>query len=163
MEKAIAQIDRDIEKLVDALVDAPKVARQRIADRMEALDAQKVELEADTARLRVASEIQLTESEIRAWLHTFTQGDPTDENFRRRVIDVFINTVYLYDDRVLIFYNIRGGKQVSYIDLLNSLYVPAQSEGSDLKALGVPGRIRALRVTKCPKALWQCGRGQGGG
>ena len=138
LEKAIAQIDRDIEKLVDALVDAPKVARQRIADRMEALDAQKVELEADAARLRVASEIQLTEHEIRAWLHTFTQGDPTDENFRRRVIDVFINTVYLYDDRVLIFYNIRGGKQVSYIDLLNSLYVPAQSEGSDLKALGVP-------------------------
>ena len=122
-------------------MDAPKVARQRIADRMEALDAQKVELEADAARLRVASEIQLTEPEIRAWLHTFTQGDPTDENFRRRVIDVFINTIYLYDDRVLIFYNIRGGKQVSYIDLLNSLYVPAQSEGSDLKALGVPMRL----------------------
>lgn len=40
--------------------------------------------------------------------------------FRRRIIDTFINSVYLYDDRVVVFYNIRGGKQVSYIDMLDA-------------------------------------------
>ena len=100
---------------------------------MEALEAQKADVEADLARLRVATDIRLTETEVRAWIRQFTTGDPTDPEFRRRIIDVFINAVYLYDDRVIIFYNIRGGKQVSYIDLINAPDLPA--EGSDIKAL----------------------------
>ncbi|MBR1558864.1 MAG: hypothetical protein IJ646_01345, partial [Clostridia bacterium] len=64
-------------------------------------------------------------------------GDPLDEDFRKQIIDVFINSVYLYDDRVIIFYNIRGGKQVSYIDLASASDLPTEPEGSDLKALGV--------------------------
>ena len=59
--------------------------------------------------------------------------------FRRNIIDTFINAIYLYDDKVLIFYNIRGGKQVSYIDVLT-----AEEEGllsgevSDLNADAPP-------------------------
>ena len=46
--------------------------------------------------------------------------DLFDMEFRRRIIDTFINSVYLYDDRAIVFYNIRGGKQVSYIDMLDA-------------------------------------------
>jgi len=120
LERALQQIDRELEKLVDALIDTPKVAHGKIHARMEALDAQKTDLEIDLARLRVANDIQITEKEILAWLHQFTIGDPTDIEFRRRIIDVFINSIYLYDDRIMIFYNIRDGKQVSYIDVVNA-------------------------------------------
>ena len=137
LEKAVAQIDREMDKLVDALIYAPKAAHKKIYDRMEALEAQKTDIETDLAKLRIAQTIQLTEAEVRAWLKQFTIGDPTDESFRRRIIDVFISSIYLYDDRVLIFYNIKGGKQVSYIDIINSSDLPAESEGSDLKADGV--------------------------
>ena len=58
--------------------------------------------------------------EIAAWLKLFCKGDLFDMEFRRRIIDTFINSVYLYDDRVIVFYNIRGGKQVSYIDMLDA-------------------------------------------
>jgi len=142
-EKAIAQIDREMDKLVDAIVDSPKVAHKKIYERMEVLDAQKVELETDLARLRVACAIKLTETEVRAWLRSFTKGDPLDEDFRRRIIDVFINSIYLYDDRVLMFYNIKGGKQVSYIDIINSSDLPAELESSDLKADAVPSASKS--------------------
>ena len=46
--------------------------------------------------------------------------DLFDMEFRRRILDTFINSVYLYDDRAIVFYNIRGGKQVSYIDMLDA-------------------------------------------
>lgn len=135
LEKALAQIDRELDKLVDAIVDAPKVAHKKIYERMESLEAQKAEVETDLAKLRIAHEIQLTETEVRSWLKKFCTGDPADEDFRKQIIDVFINSIYLYDDRVIIFYNIRGGKQVSYIDLINSADLPADGDGSDLKAL----------------------------
>ena len=120
LEKALQQIDRELDKLVDALIDTPKVAHGKIHERMETLGAQKEDLEIDLAQMRVANEIRITEKEVLAWLHQFTIGDPTDIDFRRRIIDVFINSVYCYDDKTVIFYNIRGGKQVSYIDVVSA-------------------------------------------
>ena len=35
-------------------------------------------------------------------------------------IDTFINSIFIYDDRIIIFYNIRGGKQISYLDMLDA-------------------------------------------
>lgn len=138
LEKALAQIDREMDKLVDALIDAPKAAHAKIYERMEALEAQKAEIETDLAKLRIAQDIRLTEAEVRAMLKKICTGDPMDEEYRRRIIDIFINTVYLYDDRVIIFYNIKGGKQVSYIDLINSADLPEGEEGSDLNAQAPP-------------------------
>ena len=140
LEKAVAQLDRESEKLVDAIIDSPKSAHKKIYARMEAIEAQKADMEADLVRLRIASQIRLTEAEVRAWLKQFTSGDPTDLSFRKRIIDVFINSVYLYDDRIILFYNIRGGKQVSYIDLISSPSVSASapSPGSDFTAYAPP-------------------------
>ena len=39
-----------------------------------------------------------------AWLRQFCAGDSFNPAFRRRIIDVFINTVYLYDDKLIIYY-----------------------------------------------------------
>lgn len=131
-QKSLDQISGELERLVDALIDSPKPARASIYARMESLEAQKADIETCLARLKVASEIQLTESEVSSWMKQFCSGDPSNEDFRRRIIDVFINSIYLYDNRIVIFYNIRGGKQVSYMDLVNSSALPADGECSDL-------------------------------
>jgi DNA invertase Pin-like site-specific DNA recombinase len=120
MEKRIAKLDRDIDKYVEMLLDTPKAARKKINEKIELADMQKTDLEIDLSKLRIANGIRYTEADIIAWLKTFCNGDLFDENFRRRIIDVFVNAVYLYDDRVIVFYNIRGGKQVSYIDMLEA-------------------------------------------
>ncbi len=148
MEKALAQIDREMDKLVDALIDAPKAAHKKIYARMEALEAQKAEFETDAAKLRVAMGLRLTEKEVVSWLKTFRDGDPSDDDFRRRLVDIFINAVYAYDDRIIVFYNIRGGKQVSNKDLYEALESPQDKEnskpetGSDLESSGGEDGIR---------------------
>ena len=121
MTRAITRIDAEMEKLVDALIDAPKVAYAKIYARMEQLEAQKREYELDAAKLRVAMNLSLTEKEVVAWLQTFRAGDPADPDFRRRLIDIFINSIYLYEDRIIVFYNIRTGNQVTYDALPETL------------------------------------------
>lgn len=91
---------------------------------MELLDVQKTDLEIDIAKLRVAARVQLTEEQIKVWLKQFCKGDLDDMEFRERIIDVFINSVYLYDDKTVIYYNIEGGKQVSYMEMLDSTEEP---------------------------------------
>lgn len=151
LEKALQQIDRELEKLVDALVDVPKVARQKIYDKMESLETQKTDLEADLSRLRIAHGLRLSEQEVRSWLKTICAGDPMDPEFRKRIIDVFINSVYLYDDRIIIFYNIRGGKQVSYLDLASS-DLPGSEKSSDLNAFAPPYTFKSE-----PAYIFVCG------
>lgn len=146
IEKAVARIDKEMEKLVDALIDAPKVAHQKIYARMESLEAQKQEFELDAAKLRVAMNLCLTEKEVIAWLHTFRDGDPADPDFSCRLIDVFINSIYAYDDRIIVFYNIRGGRQVTYEALSETLQNQEKSDpapGSDLKLKSGAGNFKS--------------------
>lgn len=142
-EKAVRQYDRELNKLVDALIEAPKAAHKRIYEKMESLEAQKSAMETELAKLRIANEIRFTESEVQAWLRSFCTGDLSDDEFRRNIIDAFINCIYFYDDRIIVFYNIKGGKQVSHTDLAASLSDLSTSPGSDLNASTVPHAFKS--------------------
>ena len=143
LEKAIKKLDHELEKLVDALVDAPKVAHKRIYDRMESIESQKTALENELTKLRIAKDICLTEEEVLAWLRQFCSGDSDDPEFRRNIIDTFINSVYLYDDRIIIFYNIKDGKQVSFINLSEKLDSDESPDVSGLNASAPPIDIKS--------------------
>lgn len=120
LERRITKLDRDISKYTEMLLEVPKAGRAKIYDNIENCGMEKDDLEIDLSKLQIANKIRFSEAEIMAWLKQFCNGDLFDMEFRKRIIDVFINSVYLYDDRVVIFYNIRGGKQVSYIDMLDA-------------------------------------------
>lgn len=134
MERAIKRIDADLNTLVDTLLDTPKAARHRIYEKMELLEAQKQEMGIEMAKLKVAAGIKYSKAEVKAWLSHFCKGDPLDEDFSSRIIDVFINSVYLYDDKIVIFYNIKNGQQVSFVGLCESL----EDSSSDLIPFGGP-------------------------
>lgn len=73
-----------------------------------------VELEMEAARLRDAislEEASLTHVErpfMVYWFEKFRGGNIEDAGFRRRVIDSFVNAVYLWDDRIRIAFNYSG-------------------------------------------------------
>ena len=123
-EDRIAYLNREIEKLVDAALEMPKPDRKSVYDKIERIGAEKEELEIDLAKLKVANSIRYTEEEIESWLKSFCKGDLFDLDFRRKIIDVFINSVFLYDDKIVIYYNLRGGKQVSFLEMLESIGEP---------------------------------------
>lgn len=138
MERAIARMEHELNKLVDALIEAPKSAHKRIYEKMETLEAQKGDLEQDLTKQKIASGIRYTQQEVTAWIKQFCKGDINDPAFCKHIIDVFINSVYFYDDRIIIFYNIRGGK--SEIPPLAAIQ-SATSESSDIKAHVPPNHL----------------------
>ncbi len=117
LERLIRKYDRESSKCVDMLLEVPESAHQKLYEKIEKAEACKADLEIDLAKLRIASKIQYTEKEVTAWMKLFCKGDLMDPAFRERIIDTFINSVFVYDDKIVIFYNIRGGKQVSYIEM----------------------------------------------
>ena len=50
------------------------------------------------------------------WIKRFTQGDDADPEYQEKVIRIFVNSVYLFDNQVLIYFNVKDGKRKCYVD-----------------------------------------------
>lgn len=63
------------------------------------------------------------------WMHKFRTTDISDNAERQRLIDSFVNAIYLYDDKIVMAWNYKDGtKTVTLKDI----------EGSDLSLSTVP-------------------------
>ena len=136
LERRIRKLDADLNALVDDLLTLPKAAHQRIGARIEQLEAQKADLEADLARLRLAEKITLDEKQIAAWIRSFHGGSLDDPDYCQRLIDSFVNSIYIYDDKIVIFYNLQGSKETSPHEVIEE--IKGAEKSSDLAGYGLP-------------------------
>lgn len=121
LERQAKKIEKEINATVDASLTAPERVHSRYYEKIETLETQKADIEMNLATLKIAAGHRYTKEQIAAWLKTFCNGDPLDINFQKRIIDVLVNSVYVYDDKIVIYYNVKDGKQVSYIDPCNDI------------------------------------------
>lgn len=123
LEKISRSLAADIEKCLDSLIDntgKPEIVK-RLQERFETLSAQKNDVDIDIAKLKILCKNSYTVEQYKQWLEMFAKGDATDEKFRQYVIDTFVNSVYVFDDKIVIYYNIKGGKQISYMEMCDDL------------------------------------------
>ena len=120
-ERQVKKIDAEVEKLVDLIVAMPKEAAPKLGEKIAILEMQKNDINKELATLRIANSRQLTKGEIVKWLKSFCRGDLLDFDFQKRIIDLLINSIYLYDDRIVIYYNVKSGKQISYIEMCDDM------------------------------------------
>ena len=93
-------------------------------------------LDKEILQERLLNKLPLTTEVIGTFLRQFFDGDLNDENFRRRVIDHLVNSVYVYDDgRIDIFYNTDySSEPVSYNDIKMSKSSTNENNGSPEQA-----------------------------
>lgn len=120
-EQRVRRLKDELSGLLDKLALAPQSVAVSIMERMQLLELQRVEAETDLSKLRIQQKIRITEKEVTAWLNTFTRGDLFDMDFRCKLIDTFINSIYLYDDKIVILYNIKEGRLTVGIEPLSDL------------------------------------------
>ena len=158
LEKELARIEKEANAAVDFMVSTDrKELQQRYQAKLEQLEDRKADIESELSKLKIAVSIRYTHEQVVAWLKTICRGDPTDEEFQRRIIDIFINSVYVFDDKIVIFYNIKDGKQVSYIEASEALedlegesdlQNRGEAESSDLIGSGLPEIVLECDVSR---------------
>ncbi len=121
LERQAKKIENEINAAVDASLTAPEKVRSRYYEKIETLETQKADIEMNLATLKIAAGHRYTKEQIVAWLKMFCKGDNLDVDFQKRIIDVLVNSVYVYDDKIVIYYNIKDGKQISYIDVCENI------------------------------------------
>ena len=78
---------------------------------MNELEEQKKELRVALAAAKLKEELSLKKEHIRFFLHQFADMDYTDIDCQKRLIKIFLNSVFVYDDKVVLTFNYsEGGK-----------------------------------------------------
>lgn len=140
LQKQSARLDGEINAAVDASLTAPEKVRPRYYEKIEQLETQKADIDLNISTLKIAAGHRYTKEQIAAWLKTFCNGDNLNPEFQRRIIDVLVNSVYIYDDKIVIYYNVKGGKQISYMEMCGNI------KGSESKGL-TEDKAAAVRIS----------------
>ncbi len=118
-----------------------------------------VELEAEASRLRdaitleEAAQTHIERDFMVYWFEKFRGGDLEDAAFRRRVIDSFVNAVYLWDDRLRVAFNYSGKGSAVDMELVMDAEALAGPEGRFVLAPPASTKRNGHDVSSCPFLL----------
>lgn len=135
LENRLNKVNGDLNKLVDAIIEMPSA--KILLERLSVLEEQKENIEMDLCQARIAAKRIPTKEEIIKWLNYIKGFDPLQEKDRKQVIDIFVNSVYLWDNKVIICFNLKDSKRTRYIDVIRE-YEKALEDCSDLHISGEP-------------------------
>ena len=102
LKKAIREADTAIENLWKAIEQGRAV--EMLTERLNKRMAEKAELEARLA-VEENKKITLTEAQILAFLDYVCEMPANEVNKRRAIINIFVHSVYLYDDHFTLIIN----------------------------------------------------------
>ena len=125
-EKQLQEANTGIENLLNAIQQG--ILTTSTKKRLEELEASKEDLETKIACEKLVRP-QVSEEFIRFWLYRFRGLDVRKQEHRKMLADIFINAIFIYDDKAFVTFNYEDGtKTISFGDI----------EGSDFDFDGVP-------------------------
>ncbi len=72
-----------------------------------------------------------TKEQLISWINRFKYGDIDDKKYQKEVIDTFLNSIYVYDDRLVFTYNYKHGTDSVPIEFFKS------GINSNIKSIGL--------------------------
>ena len=132
-EKQLRDAESGIQNMLNAIQAG--ILTSSTKGRLEQLEETKRELEARIAEEKLAKP-KVTEEFIRFWLLRFRKLDMSLKDQRQALVDTFINSIYLYDDKVLITFNYKEGTQT--VTFGEATEVASEGNGSDLDCIPAP-------------------------
>lgn len=126
LKKSIRDADTAIENLWNAIEQGQAV--EMLTDRLNKRMAEKSELEAQLA-IEENKKITLTEAQVLAFLDYVCEMPSDDVNKRRAIINIFVHSIYLYDDHFTLIVN--ASKKPLHIDNIPLEDIEAAFEGEN--------------------------------
>jgi len=118
LQAELKEVKRRIDNLVAAIEQG--ILTPATKARMEELEQQREALETGILQERIEKP-PITREQILFWFDQFRHGDPADIAFQEKVIDCFVNSIYLFDDRIVVNFNYQeSGRKVSLEEVLSS-------------------------------------------
>lgn len=133
LRKQLAQTEKGIKNIVDAIEQgiSTKSTRERLLD----LEQRKNDIEMSISKESIENPM-LTKKQFKFWFDQLKKLDISKSEQRQKLVDLFVNSIIIYDDHIKFFFNYKEHTETITFDELNNC--------SDL-----PDSPRAEGVTVC--------------
>ena len=140
-ERRIKRIEGTIKRKAELFCEAESAElRKAIDNSINELSTEKELIEKELAQLRVIQANKRTKAEILAFFENFADCKAEDIEFCKRLVHNFIDKIYVFDDKLIIYYNIFDKSGVTYQKMIDDLEKSESS--SNIKNLGQPQKRR---------------------
>lgn len=132
LKKQLAETEKGINNMLNAIQAG--IFTPSTKQRLDELEETKSQLEVSILQEEMHKPL-LTREQIAFFIYRFRKFDVTKREQRQRLIDSFVNAVYLYEDKIILTFNYKDGSKTITL---------AEVEGSDLSVLGAPSKQSGL-------------------
>ena len=106
MERSLKETKKKIANIMAAIEAG--IFTPTTKDRLTELEAEKDRIGAEITRAKIR-QTTYSADEVRFYLESFRDGKADNPDFARQLIEVFVNSIYVYDDYMVVVYNFAGG------------------------------------------------------
>ena len=119
--KNITAIRKQKEKEIENILNAVQkgYATEILLKRLSELEQEQKEINDSIAKEQLKAPIFI-QDHFKMALYNFRKIDISTIDGKRKIIDTFINSIYLYDDKIKIIYNANGKEEIVSLEELES-------------------------------------------
>ena len=104
----LKECEKSIENMLNAIQAG--VLTSSTKERLEQLESQRDELNTSLMQAQMKHPIY-TKDQIITWISQFKYGNINDQEYQKEIIDIFVNSVYIYSDKIVFTYNYKNGTE----------------------------------------------------
>lgn len=114
-EKKLEKIERDLDKCFDMFFNADNEELQkRMNEKANSLTIEKQDIQEELKKLKLVKIITHTKEDVKKLLAEYLDGNINDINYQRKIINKFVNSVYIFDDKIAIYYNLFNLRKFTF-------------------------------------------------
>lgn len=130
LKRRLRENQKEIKNLMNAIKAG--IVLKTTKSELEKLEAEQEQLETNIAMEKLVKPV-IPQEKIQAWLMNFAAADLSDHSQKQRIIDIFVNSVYVYDDRVVVFVNYKDGERCVDFSVVSDSGNPEDAGNSNEK------------------------------
>ena len=139
LKQSLAELNKSIDNILAAIEQG--IFTQSTKQRLEELESKKKDVEIEIAKESIRRPL-LNEDQVRFWFERLRNLNINELSHRKRLIDTFLNSVFVYDDKLLINCNYPNTSTIVRFSDIN-----ATLNGSDILACGRPAGSTGSQIS----------------
>ena len=118
LKQQLQQCEAEIRNVMKAIRQG--IITETTKECLEDLENHRYTLKTSILQLQLERR-KFTKEEIVEWISKYKYGNINDLDYRKEIIDTFVNSVFVYDDKLVLTYNYKDGTETLTLQEIESV------------------------------------------
>ncbi len=144
LQSKLSEIDKAMANIMKAIEAG--IFNDSTKKRMDELDAQRAEIDAELAGIELSQALKITREYVLFFLTELRKGDVKSLDFQKRLIDTFVNAIFVYDDKLTITLNYSSDGKIVTLEDTDSIVSDGMVFGCHAEKSAITNTVEHLSI-----------------